>query len=96
MRTILAAAPAPGPLSVKADGPSRGADAFRKGDEVVLATGTNQGTLGIFLRLKSDIHWADITERNGEIRSHPVVWLAHSTSETPGFSRVLRTKGSNE
>lgn len=67
-----------------ADGPSVGADTFRKGDEVVLATGTNQGTLGIFLRLRSDIHWADITERNGAIRSHPVAWLAHSASETRG------------
>jgi hypothetical protein len=88
MGTILAAAPAHEPLPVKADGPSRGTDTFRKGDEVVLAAGSNQGTLGIFLRLKSDIHWADITERNGEIRSHPVVWLAHSTSATPGFSKV--------
>ena len=44
---------------------------FREGDEVVLAHGTYQGTLGVFLRLKEDVNWADITERNGEIRSHP-------------------------
>jgi len=54
--------------------------AFREGDEVVLADGTYQGTPGVFLRLKADVNWADITERNGSIRSHPVVWLAHSTA----------------
>ena len=58
---------------------------FREGDEVVLAEGSHQGTLGIFLRLREDVNWADITERNGRIRSHPVVWLAHATSATPGF-----------
>jgi hypothetical protein len=56
------------------------ATAFREGDEVVLAEGTYQGTPGVFLRLKEDINWADITERNGSIRSHPVAWLAHSTA----------------
>jgi hypothetical protein len=53
--------------------------AFREGDEVVLAQGSYQGTVGVFIRLKEDINWADITERNGSIRSHPVAWLAHST-----------------
>jgi hypothetical protein len=53
---------------------------FLAGDEVVLAEGTYQGTPGVFLRLKEDINWADITERNGSIRSHPVAWLAHSTA----------------
>jgi hypothetical protein len=57
--------------------------AFREGDEVVLAQGSYQGTLGVFIRLKEDINWADITERNGNIRSHPVVWLAHSTAAIP-------------
>lgn len=57
---------------------------FREGDEVVLAQGTYQGTLGIFLRLREDGNWADITERNGDVRSHPVIWLAHSLSTTPG------------
>ena len=33
-----------------------------------------------FLRLKEDVNWADITERNGNVRSHPVIWLAHSAS----------------
>ena len=51
---------------------------FREGDEVVLAEGTYEGTPGVFLRLKEDVNWADITERNGRIRSHPVVWLAYS------------------
>ena len=54
--------------------------AFREGDEVVLATGTYQGTPGVFLRLREDVKWADITERNGSIRSHPVAWLARVVS----------------
>lgn len=53
---------------------------FREGDEVVLAKGTYYGTPGVFLRLREDVNWADITERNGSIRSHPAVWLAHATS----------------
>jgi hypothetical protein len=53
--------------------------AFCAGDEVVLARGTYQGTPGVFLRLSDDVRWADITERNGNVRSHPVEWLAHST-----------------
>jgi hypothetical protein len=51
---------------------------FHEGDEVVLAEGTYQGSLGVFLRLKDDERWADITERDGAIRSHPVAWLAHA------------------
>jgi hypothetical protein len=57
---------------------------FREGEEVVLADGTYRGTLGVFLRLREDANWADITERNGVIRSHPVIWLAHSASTLPG------------
>ena len=57
---------------------------FREGDEIVLAEGTYQGTTGVFLRLKEDVNWADITERNGRVRSHPVVWLAHSTGAIRG------------
>ena len=45
---------------------------FRERDEVVLAEGTYQGTLGVFVRFRKDAHWADITERDGSIRSHPV------------------------
>ncbi len=52
--------------------------AFREGDQVVLARGSHQGSLGVFLRLREDTRWADITERNGSVRSHPVEWLAHS------------------
>jgi len=58
---------------------------FREGDEVVLATGSHQGTPGVFLRLRPDASWADIRERDGSIRSHPVVWLAHSTEAAPTF-----------
>jgi len=53
---------------------------FRQGDEVVLAYGPHEGTPGVFLGLREDVNWADITERNGEVRSHPVIWLAHSVS----------------
>jgi len=49
---------------------------FRLGDRVVLAEGTYQGTVGVFLQLRADVNWADITESNGTIRSHPVAWLA--------------------
>jgi hypothetical protein len=50
---------------------------FRAGDEVVLAEGTYQGTPGVFLRFRKDPHWADISECDGSIRSHPVAWLDH-------------------
>jgi len=59
-------------------------DRFREGDEVVLAKGSYQGTLGVFLHLKEDTNWADIRERNRDIRSHPVIWLAHYTGAIPG------------
>jgi hypothetical protein len=58
-------------------------EAFRKGDEVVLAQGTYQGTPGVFVGLKEDAKWADITERDGSIRSHPVTWLEHSAEAVP-------------
>ena len=57
---------------------------FREGDEVVLAEGTYQGTLGVFIQYRKDVNWADIAERNGSIRSHPVAWLDHSTGAIPG------------
>ena len=56
---------------------------FREGDEVVLARGTYSGTSGVFLRLRPDVNWADITERSGAIRSHPVQWLDHCASADP-------------
>ena len=55
---------------------------FHEGDEVELAEGTYQGTLGVFLHLHEDVKWADIVERNGTIRSHPVAWLALATGAT--------------
>ncbi|MGA2590707.1 MAG: hypothetical protein ABSH32_12380 [Bryobacteraceae bacterium] len=53
---------------------------FHEGDEVVLAEGTYQGTPGVFVGLRKDPNWADITERDGSIHSHPVAWLDHATS----------------
>lgn len=50
---------------------------FHEGDQVVLAEGSYQGTPGVFLRLRQDPKWADITERDGSVRSHPIEWLAH-------------------
>ena len=58
---------------------------FHKGDEVMLAGGPYQGTHGVFLGLRQDDRWADITERNGSVRSHPVVWLAHFTDAIRSF-----------
>ncbi|MGB7760153.1 MAG: hypothetical protein WBL61_10000 [Bryobacteraceae bacterium] len=57
---------------------------FREGDPVVLASGTYQGTTGCFVRLRKDVNWADIKESNGNTRSHPMAWLAHSASLMPG------------
>jgi hypothetical protein len=89
MRTTLTAALVGEPLTLKSDGPSQAGCAFHEGEEVVLVGGPNQGTLGAFLALRTDIRWADITERNGAVRSHPVEWLARSTAETPGFSEAF-------
>ena len=57
---------------------------FKKGDRVVLAEGTYQGTPGVFSRLRPDINWAEIIERSGAMRCHPVEWLQHA--EPPGNS----------
>ncbi len=57
---------------------------FREGDEVVLTDGTYQGTSGIFVGLRKDAAWADITERDGSVRSHPLAWLAHSVAIPAG------------
>ena len=46
---------------------------FRKGDTVFLAEGSCQGTVGTFLTFREDdLKWADIFERNSQVRSHPV------------------------
>ena len=51
---------------------------FRKGDSVFLAKGPYQGTVGTFLHFRDDDpKWADISERNSEVRSHPLEWLEH-------------------
>ena len=57
---------------------------FHEGDEVVLADGTYQGTPGIFVRFRKDVNWADITERNGTIRCHPVAWMEHRAGAVRG------------
>ena len=44
---------------------------------------------GVFLRLKDDVNWADITERNGSVRSHPMEWLAFAP--TPGGSSEIES-----
>ena len=54
---------------------------FNTGDEVVVTRGSYQsseGSHGVFLRLREDANWADVTARDGSISSHPVEWLAHS------------------
>ena len=57
---------------------SRKLPVFHKFDAISLAKGMYQGTLGVFLTLKDDgPTWADVLERNEEVRSHPVKWLEH-------------------
>ena len=58
--------------------------AFREGDKVVLALGSYQGTPGVFVQLTPDVKWAEIRELNGEVRNHPVEWLAHSPASATG------------
>jgi hypothetical protein len=54
---------------------------FRRGDTVFLAEGWCQGTVGTFLNFRhGDRKWADILERNSQIRSHPVEWLEYMAS----------------
>ncbi len=53
---------------------------FRAGDDVVLAEGTYQGTDGVFLGFREDANWANIRERDGSVRSHPVAWLAEAAA----------------
>lgn len=51
--------------------------AFTAGDEVIMVRGSYQGTPGVFLHLNVDLNWADIRERNGAIRNHPLAWMVH-------------------
>ena len=66
---------------------------FRGGEEVVLIGGSHQepvcalrakpyGTPGVFLSVRQDPKWADITERNGAVKSHPLQWLGHASLPT--------------
>jgi len=66
--------------------------AFREGDEVILGRGTYEGTSGVFLRLRPDVHWADILEADGHIRSHPVAWLDHAKSPVRGCGQPHTTE----
>jgi hypothetical protein len=51
---------------------------FRKGDSVFLAKGPFQGTVGTFLNLSDDDpKWANVFERDSQVRSHPVACLQH-------------------
>lgn len=51
---------------------------FQAGDSVELAEGPCQSTRGVFIRLRQDVKWAEIRERNGTVRCHPVEWLQHA------------------
>ena len=62
---------------------------FHEGDEVVLVEGTYQGTLGVFVRLREDVRWADIMERDGAVRSHPVAWLGHAVESDAGTQPAI-------
>ena len=69
---------------------------FRQGDEVVLVVGTRQGTMGVFVRLRNDVAWADVMERNGEVRSHPVAWLGHVGARPDSLTTAGSLGQSNE
>jgi len=51
---------------------------FHQGEAVILAKGNNEGATGVFLKLRPDKNWADVADQNGNVRSHPVVWLEHA------------------
>jgi hypothetical protein len=79
-QTLAAAVVVPEPVSPGDDDLlSHRANSFRKGDQVVLTGGPYWGTPGIFLRLRSDVNWADLEERNGSVRCHPVKWISPSS-----------------
>jgi hypothetical protein len=56
--------------------------AFNKGDEVFLARGSYEGTLGVFLNLRGEPKWADILERNSPVICNSVEWLEHAKPGT--------------
>jgi hypothetical protein len=55
---------------------------FNEGDNVVLARGPYVGTPGVFLRSRADIKWADVIERNGMVKRHPLEWLARAAIDS--------------
>jgi hypothetical protein len=61
---------------------------FREGDNVVLLEATCRGTPGVFLRLRADPKWADVTEPDGIVRTHPFEWLAHSSLANEGGTDI--------
>lgn len=75
MRELLTAALALKPLSFSPGVESQFTARFRTGEEVVLCDGPYRGSPGIFAGLRKDANWADVKEPNGEVRSHPMVWL---------------------
>ena len=70
------------------------APVFQPGDEIELVAGSYPGTLGVFVGLRADPKWADIAERDGSIRHHPVAWLddaaAASARRTAAADRRAR------
>ena len=56
---------------------------------VVLYEGLYNGMSGRFLGLRKDTNWADIEERGGQVRSHPVLWLRHAED----FPDVAASRG---
>jgi hypothetical protein len=37
-------------------------------------------SVSLFLRLREDVRWADITQLNADVLSHPVTWLGSATA----------------
>jgi len=62
---------------------------FIKGNKIVLAEGTYQGTRGVFVAYKDDENWADLLEENGCVRCHPVGWMKADTSQNLTESKSL-------
>jgi len=56
---------------------------------MVLAEGMYPCTPGVFVRLREDIHWAEIKERDGMVRSHPVVWLRRADPDSRRLQRAF-------
>ena len=52
---------------------------FREGDDVVLAEGTYQGTLGVFVRFRQDVTWGP-TSRSAMAASAAIRWRGWTIS----------------